>query len=61
MTLASVDIPALPPRLTHPEFEFAPDEPAYDPDIHLSLTEPILSCSSTVSGMYPRRLNSIGP
>jgi hypothetical protein len=40
MIRANVDIPALPPRLIHPEFEFASDEPAYDPNIHLSLTEP---------------------
>jgi hypothetical protein len=40
MALASVDTLTLPPSLTYPEFEFASDEPTYDPDIHLSLTEP---------------------
>ena len=41
MTLfASVNTVVLPPSLTHPKFEFASDEPVYDPDIHLSLTEP---------------------
>ncbi|CAF4810245.1 unnamed protein product [Rotaria sp. Silwood1] len=40
MTLTSLDSLALPPRLKHSEYEFAPDEPTYDPDIHLSLTEP---------------------
>lgn len=40
MALTRVDSPVLPPRLAHPEFEFASDEPTYDPDIHLSLTEP---------------------
>ena len=40
MVLISVDNSVLPPRLTYPKFEFAPDEPVDDPDIHLSLTEP---------------------
>lgn len=40
MTSTSVDYLPLPPRLTHPDFEFASDEPIYDPDIHLALTEP---------------------
>ncbi|CAF3456454.1 unnamed protein product, partial [Rotaria sp. Silwood2] len=40
MTRTGFDFPALLPRLIYPEFELAPDEPTYDPDIHLSLTEP---------------------
>ena len=40
MVLLGVDSPTLPPRLSSPDFEFASDEPCYDPDIHLSLTEP---------------------
>jgi hypothetical protein len=40
MAFTRLDSPALPPRLTYPEFEFASNEPTYNPDIHLSLTEP---------------------
>ena len=38
--MLGVDTLPLPPTLTYPEFEFALDEPVYDPKIHLSLTEP---------------------
>lgn len=30
----------MPPLLSHPKFEIYTDEPVYDPDAHLSLTEP---------------------
>jgi hypothetical protein len=40
MGLDETNMVPMPPLLGHPEFELDPDEPVYDPDIHLSLMEP---------------------
>jgi hypothetical protein len=40
MTSENEDALPMPPVLVHPKFEMYSDEPVYDPDIHLQLTEP---------------------
>ena len=40
MALEKVTTVSMSPLLSHPNFEIYSNEPIYDPDVHLSLTEP---------------------